>query len=182
MTPFLASAIAAMLPGAGSTDRCADCGFAWTCDGDEALTHILDAAHRYAELLEGRDATRKPAPEVWSPSAYVWHLGDVTRAWSERLHSLSADPEARWAGFDPDELARARSYDALPQVTGPWALARATEAFALALEPLDLDTGFVHPEWGDGTVADAVRWIGHEVVHHGFDVRGGLGQPVMPRG
>ncbi len=175
MTPFLRAAIAQMLPHAGSTDACAECGFAWTTDGAEALDHIRAAAGRFADHLHGHDATRKPGPEVWSPSGYVWHVGDVTRAWSERLHCLSVDADGVWAGFDPDELARARHYDDLPQVTGPWALARSADALVEALGSLDLDAGFVHPEWGEGTVTDALRWVAHEVVHHDLDVRRGLG-------
>jgi hypothetical protein len=43
-----------------------------------------------------------------------------------------------------------------------------------ALGALDTDVGFDHPEWGHGTVADALRWVAHEVVHHDLDVRHGL--------
>jgi hypothetical protein len=174
MTPFLAAAIAEMLPNAGAADGCAECGFAWSIDGGGALRRIQDAAGRFDELLRGRDATRAPSPNVWSPSAYVWHVGDVARAWSERLHTLGVDPGAAWAGFDPDELGRARRYDELPQATGPWALARAVDAVTQVLEDLDLDRAFLHPEWGHGTVADALRWVAHEAVHHELDVRRGL--------
>jgi hypothetical protein len=175
MTPFLEAAIAEMIPNAGSGDACGECGFSWSAEGDEGLGRVQGASDRFAELLQGRDATRAPGPRVWSPSAYVWHVADVVRAWSERLHSLGIDAETRWAGFDPNELARARRYGELPQVTGPWALARSTEALVRALEHLDLDDEFVHPEWGEGTVLDGLRWVAHEIVHHELDVRRGLG-------
>jgi hypothetical protein len=175
MTPFLEAAIAEMLPDADPDDGCRGCGFAWTIGADETLADIRSAAGRFAELLEGRDATRKSRPEVWSPSAYVWHVGDVIRAWSERLYALSRDGGVRWAGFDPDELGRARRYDELPPVVGPWALDHAADALMEALGPLDLDAGFTHPEWGHGTVTDALRWIAHETVHHDLDIRRGLG-------
>jgi hypothetical protein len=175
MTPFLEAAISEMLPNAGASGGCGECGFVWSTGGEEALVQVRAAAGRFAALLGGHDATDEPSPRVWSPSAYVWHVGDVTRAWSERLHGLGADAAVRWAGFDPDVLARARRYGELPQVTGPWSLARSTEALDRALEHLDLDTGFVHPEWGRGTVTDALRWLAHEAVHHELDVRRGLG-------
>jgi hypothetical protein len=140
------------------------------------LAEVEEGPARLARLLQGREPTIAPAPQVWSPSSYVWHVGDVVRAWAERLHSLARDPDASWAGFDPDEVARARRYDALPGVTGPWALARSVDALLLSLAPLTNDTPFVHPEWGDGTVADALRWLAHETVHHELDVRRGLHQ------
>lgn len=174
MTPFLEAAIAEMLPDAASLHGCAECGFAWTIESDEALSHVHAAGGRFEGLLQGREASRKPGPKVWSPSGYVWHVGDAVRAWSERLHSLGTDANVSWAGFDPNELARARRYDELPPGTAPWALARSTDSLVRALEPLDLDAAFVHPEWGEGTVTDALRWLAHEIVHHELDVRRGL--------
>jgi hypothetical protein len=177
VTPFLDAAVREMLPHAGSAPSCAECGFSWLTEGEQALDLVQRAPARFAELLDGADAGLVPSPGVWSPSAYVWHVADLVRAWSERLHALGADPSAPWAGFDPDELAAARHYDALPRVTGPWAVARAVDALQTALGPLDLETGFEHPEWGHGTVADALRWLAHEAVHHDLDVRRGLGAP-----
>jgi hypothetical protein len=176
MTPFLQSAILQMLPQAGDGSSCAECGFSWLATGDEALATVRDGPESFAGLLEGREATMSPAPRTWSPSAYVWHVSDLVRAWAERLHSLAADPEAAWAGFDPDELAQARHYEALPATTGPWSLARSVDALVLSLEPHTIEAPFVHPEWGSGTVADALRWLAHETVHHQLDVRRGLAE------
>jgi hypothetical protein len=179
VTPFLAGAIAEMIPNAGDTDRCAECGFAWASAAAACRARVDGAAEAFERLLasagSGTDLRpSEPDHDGWSAAAYVWHLGDVLRAWAERLHTLSVDPSISWAGFDPDELAAARHYDALPVVTAPWALARSVDALAVALAPLTADDGFVHPEWGQGTVADALRWLAHEVVHHELDVRRAL--------
>jgi hypothetical protein len=174
MTPFLEAAVAEMLPNAGTSSNCAECGFDWETDAEAALARLQEAPARFAALLEGAD-TSAAAPDGWGPSAYVWHVGDVVRAWAERLHSLGTDPTAPWAGFDPDELAQARHYDALPPASAPWALARSIDALVQGLGSLTTDTGFEHPEWGRGTVADALRWVAHEAVHHDLDVRRGLG-------
>jgi hypothetical protein len=174
MTPFLTAAIAEMLTAPGDSSDCEACGFSWLTDAEQALRAVEHAPGRFAELLAGKDGTVAPAPRVWSPSAYVWHVSDLVRAWAERLHSLASDPQAAWAGFDPDELARARHYDALPQVSGPWAVARSVDALRQSLGSVAIDTAFVHPEWGSGTVADALRWLAHEAVHHELDVRRGL--------
>jgi hypothetical protein len=177
MTPFLAAAIAEMLPNAGTSSRCAECGFSWECDAPTALSIIDAAADRFEDLLPGDAADAPVAAERWSPSAYVWHVGDLVRAWAERLHSLGVAPTTPWAGFDPDELAHARHYEALPPTTAAWALARAAEALHHSLDELDPDLAFEHPEWGQGTVTDALRWLAHEVEHHDLDVRRGLPVP-----
>lgn len=177
MTPFLAAAIAEMLPNAGRSTRCAECGFSWDTSGLDARAVVVGAADRFASLLQHNAAGTGPDTHRWSPSAYVWHVGDVVRAWSERLHSLGVAPGTPWAGFDPDELARARHYEALPSTTAAWALARATEALEHSLDELDLDLAFEHPEWGHGTVTDALRWLAHEVEHHDLDVRRGRSLP-----
>jgi hypothetical protein len=44
-------------------------------------------------------------------------------------------------------------------------------AWAERLHSLEDDTPFVHPAWGHGTVADALRGLAHETVHHELDVR-----------
>jgi hypothetical protein len=175
MTPFLTAAIAEMLPNAGRSTRCAECGFAWEVEGADALATLLAAPDRFSALLrDDVDAGAQASEDRWSPSGYVWHVGDLVRAWAERLHSLRVAPATPWAGFDPDELAHARHYEALPPTTAAWALARATDALERSLDGLDLDLTFEHPEWGQGTVADALRWLAHEAEHHDLDVRRGL--------
>jgi hypothetical protein len=177
VTPFLDAAIDEMLHDADPAAGCRECGFAWTAGADELLPHIDHAGDRFSALLDGRDAGRKVHPDRWCPSAYVWHVSDVMRAWAERLHSRANDPAAPWAGFDPDELGRARRYDELPPVSAPWAVRRSTDALVLAIRPLDPDDGFEHPEWGHGTVTDALRWVTHEILHHDLDIRRDLGLP-----
>jgi uncharacterized damage-inducible protein DinB len=176
MTPFLQAAVAEMLPNAGTSPACAECGFSWSMTGEQALSEVLAGPERFARLLDQPEAAIAPAGNAWSASAYVWHVGDVVRAWAERLHTLGTDPNAPWAPFDPDELSRARHYDELPVATASWALARSVEALVQSLEALTVDTPFDHPEWGHGTVADALRWLAHETVHHDLDIRRGLGQ------
>jgi hypothetical protein len=135
---------------------------------------IERAPERYRELLGHGPDSR--VGEGWSPSAYVWHVGDVTRAWAERLHTLAHSPGERWAGFDPDVLASARNYADLPAVTAPWALGVAVDALMGVLDGLAPETHFDHPEWGEGSVLDALRWVAHEAVHHQVDVARGLGR------
>lgn len=174
MTPFLHNAIDTMLARADAEGGCRECGFTWTLGVDEAVAHIRSAPQRYRSHLADRDGSARPAPDVWSPSAYVWHLADAFRVWAERLHAIAADGQARLAGFDPDELAAVRAYDAQPQSAGLWTLSRAVGDLDAALEEVDAATTFSHPEWGPGDVGDVLRWLAHEAVHHELDVSRGL--------
>jgi hypothetical protein len=46
----------------------------------------------------------------------------------------------------------------------------AVETFAEVTATVAPDTPFEHGEWGDGDVADWLRWLGHEFHHHETDV------------
>jgi hypothetical protein len=176
MGPFLEAAITEMLDG---TDRegCQACRFSWSSSPEDCRVEVGTAAERFAALLAGA-SPGTASRGGWSPSGYVWHVADVARAWAERLHALRHDPTVRWAGFDPDELGRARRYDELPAVSAPWAVSLAVAGLEESLVHLDPDDRFDHPEWGGGTVADALRWIAHEVVHHQLDVQRGTTGPT----
>ncbi|MBW3562128.1 MAG: DinB family protein [Actinobacteria bacterium] len=174
MTPFLRAAIAS-LHGADASDvRCPECGFAWQLAGPEAETVIGDAATRYASHLADWDDRRAAPAGTWSPSAYVWHVVDVFRAWSERFRAAAEDPETTLVPWDQDRLAEVRGYDRLPLAGALWSLDRAAVDLAAAVEDLDHRTGFTHPDWGSGDVEDALRWIAHEVTHHEVDIARGV--------
>jgi hypothetical protein len=74
------------------------------------------------------------------------------------------------AGWDPDELAAARNYRALPTVSGLWALDGAVATFVELSGRLDPATPFEQGDWGEGRVGDAIVWLGHEFVHHRLDI------------
>lgn len=168
-SPFLTGALAWISDGE-APDRCEVCGFDWTCSSSASLDVIRAAPGRYATLLDGRDAMAPAADGGWNAAAYVWHLTDLVRSWSERWVQLRADPGSLLAGWDPDELAAARNYRNLPTAPALWALDHATMAFVQLSRELDHATPFQHGDWGEGTVADGLRWLAHELVHHQLDV------------
>lgn len=146
------------------------CGFDWSIDSADALELIASAPPRYASLLEGRDGMVAADDDGWNATAYLWHLTDLARSWSERWVQLRAQPGSLLAGWDPDELAAARNYRNLPTSAALWALDSATATFASLSNELDHGTSFLHGDWGDGTVADGIRWLAHEFTHHQLDV------------
>ena len=168
-SPFLRGALAWISNGA-VPDRCDVCGFEWAVDPDAAVDAIEAAPERYAALLENRDGMVVADGGGWNASAYLWHLVDLARSWSERWVQLHADPGSLLAGWDPDELAAARNYLNLPTVPALWALDHATLTFVELSRQLDHATTFQHGDWGTGTVADGLRWLAHEYTHHQLDV------------
>lgn len=153
---------------------CGNCEFPWDIEDDAARLIIANSPGRYAGLLHGRDAARKPAPGVWSPAAYTWHVADVVRAWAERFWAHRFDPDAPIVPFDQDVLAEARGYERMSGVAAVWALDRAVADWVTSIENVDPARPFQHPDFGAMSVRDVVRWVAHEVHHHDLDVRRGL--------
>jgi hypothetical protein len=166
---FLTGALAWISDG-GAPDRCEVCGFDWSCTSASALDAIERSPARYTALLDGRDGMASGADGGWNATAYVWHLTDLARSWSERWVQVRADPGSLLAGWDPDELAAARNYRNLPTAPALWAVEHATTTFVVLSRALDHATTFQHGDWGEGTVADGLRWLAHEFTHHQLDV------------
>lgn len=168
-SPFLTGALAWIFDGT-APDACSVCGFEWSMPSSDAVEVISAAPERYAALLDGRDGM-VPGPDGgWNATAYLWHLTDLARSWSERWAQLRFEPGSRLAGWDPDELAAARNYRNLPTSPAVWALTDATSTFVGLSRDIDHDTTFQHGDWGEGTVADGLRWLAHEFSHHQLDV------------
>jgi len=68
-------------------------------------------------------------------------------------------------------VAAATHYLNLPTAPALWALDHATDTFVELSRRLDHATTFQHGDWGEGTVADGLRWLAHEYRHHQLDVR-----------
>ena len=168
-SPFLSGALAWIYEGA-APDRCEGCGFDWTIASDAAIDATEAAPGRYATLLDGRDGMALAPDGGWNATAYLWHLTDLARSWSERWVQVREDPGSLLAGWDPDELAAARNYRNLPTGPAVWALEHATATFVGLSRGIDHGTTFLHGDWGEGTVADGVRWLAHEFTHHQLDV------------
>ncbi|MGA8047853.1 MAG: hypothetical protein WCA30_16465 [Dermatophilaceae bacterium] len=168
-SPFLAGALAWLYTGE-QPRHCPGCGYDWSIDTGAALESIASSARQYPALLDGRDGMVPAADGGWNATAYLWHLTDLARSWSERWVQLAAAPGALLAGWDPDVLAEARNYRSLPTVPALWALSTSTATFVALGEHLPPQTPFLHGDWGRGTVADGTRWLGHEFVHHLLDV------------
>lgn len=168
-SPFLRGALEWIYQGA-VPDRCDECGFDWSIEPDAALMLLDDSANRYGPLLRGRDAMVPAADGGWNAAAYLWHLTDLARSWSERWVQVIDSPGSTLVGWDPDELATVRGYRELPTVAAIWALQNSTQTFVELTNRTDPALAFQHGDWGAGVVGDGTRWLAHEYFHHLGDV------------
>ena len=160
-TPFLDGAMAWLYDGE-LPDRCPSCGFDWSIDVRGALDVIRAATREVTSLVTSGDGMAPATDGGWNATGYLWHLTDLARGWSERWAQLAATPGGELVPWDPDVLAGARNYRALPTAAAVWALPSATDAFLGLTGGLDPATPFHHADWGTGTVEAAVLWVAHE--------------------
>lgn len=177
-SPFLSGALNWVYGGESPPDACPECGYDWSIPPAAALDMIAQAPARYAQLLSGRDGMTPASDGGWNATSYLWHLADLARSWTERWVQVHSAPGSLLAGWDPDVLAEARNYRALPTVAALWALDDSVSNFTARCALVDWDTSFEHGDWGSGTVADGVRWLAHEFVHHQLDVDARAAEPL----
>ena len=99
----------------------------------------------------------------------------MLRLRTERLWTISADSSFGVPTWDENVLADARSYDQLSPFVGPIAVFAAADPWRTAAyeEPHDVTTP--HPGAGEIRAFDVVQRNAHEVCHHLWDVRRGMG-------
>jgi DinB superfamily len=154
---------------------CPECGFdPATVGRDELGPGIRDSAAGWPVRLGEGDATRRPRPDVWSPTEYACHVRDVHVLFAERLGQMLADDGARFANWDQDATAVAERYDLQdPAEVGP-ALVEAAERVAAVYESVPDDAWGRRGVRSNGdvfTVETLGRYHLHDVVHHLWDVR-----------
>lgn len=154
--------------------ECNECGFAWTTSVGEARERV-GATPAIKGLMVGDSVRQRPSPRVWSPSEYVWHVADVLRISTERIWAANHAPEATVVPYDENELARVRGYEKLSASAGLRALELSAGEWLREVAAADPALPYLHPEFGQATIAHAVRLDAHEVVHHTLDIKRGLG-------
>lgn len=156
--------------------RCEWCGFDWTMSVEDAATIVEETPEWCRDAFDGRleAVGRKPAPELWSPSAYVWHMADAIGVWAERFVALAEEPGRPLAGFDQDDLGDVRKYEQLSPLAGLWAFRRRVDDWNEARGRLSPDFEFEHPDFGPWTAGAVVRWMAHDLNHHRADITDAL--------
>jgi Mycothiol maleylpyruvate isomerase N-terminal domain len=162
-------------------DPCAGCGFRWSIGVPGAVTLVAGVPGTYGRVLIGARGDERHPDLAWTVSAYVSHVGDNLRIWSERLAGIAAGAPPEVGGYDENALARARRYETIPLAAALWSLSRAAAGWQQAVGRTRR-TGIVliHPERGGQSLADVVLTNAHDAFHHQQDIERSLPFAVLP--
>jgi hypothetical protein len=154
---------------------CGECAFDWSLPLDDAVALMADVAADYGDVLAGATGAERHRDLAWPVAAYVSHVADNLRIWTERLMGVALGASPLVGGYDENELARARNYDLIPLEAALWSLglsaAEWRKAVAASRRPGTLMT---HPERGDLDLLAVVTSNTHDVCHHLVDIRRAL--------
>lgn len=153
-------------------DPCRACGFDWSLTAEEAVRWVSGWALRLAEATSDAHGAERRASGGWSITEYVSHVGDNLRQWAERLQSALLAQQIEVAGYDPDALAAARGYAALPLAVAAWSSELAATAWVDVMDrALDEEIELRHATRGPQRAADIARNNCHDAYHHLWDIR-----------
>ncbi len=134
---------------------------------------------RLAEATAGANGAERRPAGGWTVTEYVCHVGDNLRQWSERVQSALLARRSDVAGYDPDALAAARRYAALPLAVAAWSSELAAAAWVEVVgRALREGVTLRHATRGRQTAADVARNNCHDAYHHLWDIGQILASPV----
>ena len=149
---------------------CAECGFTWTISGKDAIDLVTRLPEEAAAAIGRLHEPMRQAGDRWSASMYVWHLADVLRIGTERLLTLTHDPDRGITCWDENALAEARRYQRLSPRVGLMALRSAAREWATAAVMAPAGVQVRHPRFGGLGALEIIRRNAHEVRHHLMDI------------
>lgn len=156
-------------------DPCGQCGFDWGLEPGAAVQVVARAAESFAKAT--REATGDERLDGWSVAEYTSHVGDNLRQWAERVQAARLAGSVEVAGYDPDELARARGYASIPLAVALWSLDVSSGGWVDVLaSALDEGVALQHATRGTQRAQDIARNNAHDVSHHLWDVGRILGR------
>jgi hypothetical protein len=153
---------------------CPDCGFeaGAVAAADIAPTTLASTAP-WTAVLQRPDATRRPAPAVWSALEYACHVRDVCRVFEGRVTLMLEEDGPRFANWDQDETARAERYgEQDPAVVDTElrdAAATVASTFARVRDDQWDRTG-LRSDGSGFTVLTLGQYFLHDLAHHLVDV------------
>ena len=160
---------------------CTGCGFWWHRSLDDAVRMVAETPDTYHRVLAGATGDERHPDLSWSVSAYVCHVGDNLRIWSERLAGIARGAPPTVSGYDESALGRARGYDTIPLPTALWSLGRSVADW-LEVVGAARDDGsvLIHPERGPQSLGDVARSNAHDAFHHRWDIQRSLDSVTGP--
>lgn len=152
-------------------DPCAECGFSWSLDYEEARLLMESIPSRYRVMLAETDGSARLPDLRWSALGYVCHVTDNLRTWAERLAAAALGSRTAISPYDADLLAVARRYGQTSVEGALWSLERAVGDWLLATKlSHEADARIQHCTRGEQTVLDVVQNNIHDALHHEWDI------------
>jgi hypothetical protein len=156
-------------------DPCRECDFRWSIHEEAALELISGLPAAFGELLSGATGAERHPKLSWTVGAYVCHVADNLRIWSERVGGAREGAGPAIGPYDENLLAEARGYESIPLAASQWSLRHAVTDY---LEALANTSGsgalLVHRERGEMKRSDVIRANAHDALHHLWDIRRSL--------
>jgi hypothetical protein len=150
---------------------CGACAFDWALPLDDAAPTMSAIAASYGDVLRGATGREQHRDLSWTSAAYVSHVGDNLRIWTERLRGVALGASRRVGSYDENELARARNYDAIPLPAALWSLRLSVAEWLKAVDDTPRSgTVLLHPERGAMDLREVVVSNIHDVRHHLWDI------------
>ena len=140
------------------------------CSPQAAIDLVADGPDAAAGALAGVVDPMLQTSSSWSASMYVWQLVDVLRIGTERLLTLSHDPDRGITCWDENALARDRNYHRLSPAVGLLAFRSAARDWVTAALATPAAAQVRHPRFGMLGPVEVVRRNAHEVHHHLWDI------------
>ncbi|GCD88722.1 DinB family protein [Nocardioides sp. LS1] len=158
---------------------CPECGFvAADVPARDLAGRLLANAASWARVLDGGPGlTKRPAPQVWSPTEYACHVRDVHRVFDERVRLMLEEDVPHFANWDQDETAVQQRYDLQDPVVVGRELTVAANAVAERYAAVPDDAwgrAGIRSNGSGFTVESLGRYHLHDVVHHLHDVSGAM--------
>src|SRR5215831_11372275 len=153
-----------------SSPVCAECGFDWILARPDAIDPVANVADATATAIAHIPDPGHRIGAPWSASKYVWHLVDVLRIGTERLLTLTHDPDRGITCWDENALAEARRYQQLSTTVGLLMLQSVAQAWITAAAVAPGNVQVRHPRFGSFAAVEIIRRDAHEVHHHLMDI------------
>jgi hypothetical protein len=150
---------------------CRDCQFDWWISPTFAVGFVQDSADQVTLHVAGLSGSERRSEGGWSVAEYVSHMADNLRNWAERLQAARIDSVSDVVGYDPDELAHARRYEAIPLGTAMWSFALSADVWGSVMTKAVAEGRLlVHETRGEQRADDIARNNCHDVWHHLWDI------------
>lgn len=150
---------------------CRECNFNWEISAADAVSLVQQLPELYVARLDVATGKETSPGLAWSVSAYVSHVSDNLRVWSERLAGARLSSGCRVAGYDQDLLGVARRYNAIDLRAALWSLDWAVQEWSESLRlALVAGTELHHSDCGRQSAEDVARNNAHDASHHLWDI------------